>query len=195
MLGYGYNITDFLKCCEARRPHAIISDAGSTDSGPQKLALGVTTCPREAYVRDFGPMLFACSKHHIPVLIGSCGGSGTNAQVDLFADIVRELSQTHGYHFKVAKIYAEFDKAQVCEAIINGDVGPCGPVPPLTPSIVDATTVIVGQMGAEPFSAALAGGADVILGGRAYDPAPYAAVCLRAGIDPGIAWHMGKVSH
>ena len=30
--------------------------------------------------------------------------------------------------------------------------------------------------------------------GRAYDPAPYAAVCTLAGIDPGIAWHMGKVN-
>ncbi|KAI0945597.1 hypothetical protein AcW1_001782 [Taiwanofungus camphoratus] len=195
MLGYGYSAAEFLEACETRRPHAIICDSGSTDSGPQKLALGLTTCPRESYVRDLGPMLLACAKFRIPVLIGSCGGSGTNAQVDLFADIVRELADEHGYHFRVAKIYSEFDKDLVRSGIEQGKVSPCGPVPPLSAADVEATTVIVGQMGAEPYIAALSADepVDIILGGRAYDPAPYAALCMKHGIDPGIAWHMGKI--
>ncbi|GBE89163.1 hypothetical protein SCP_1501700 [Sparassis crispa] len=192
MLGYGYNASEFLDACEKRRPHAIICDSGSTDSGPQKLALGVTTCPREAYVRDLGPLLLACAKFRIAILIGSCGGSGTNAQVDLFADIVRELADTHGYSFRVAKIYAEFDKDVVKASIGRGRVHPCGPVPALTAEDVDATPVIVGQMGAEPFLDVLNAdeSVDIILGGRAYDPAPYAALCFKHGIEPGIAWHM-----
>ncbi|CCM05102.1 uncharacterized protein FIBRA_07309 [Fibroporia radiculosa] len=193
MLGYGYDAALFLEFCETRRPHAIICDSGSTDSGPQKLALGLTTCPREAYVRDLGPLLLASAKYKIPVLIGSCGGSGTNAQVDLLAEIVRELSETHGYSFHVAKIYAEFDKETVRKNLDN--VSPCGPVPSLTTADIEASTLIVGQMGAEPFLAALSheGSVDIILGGRAYDPAPFAAVCIKEGIDPGIAWHMGKI--
>jgi hypothetical protein len=35
---------------------AIILHSGSTDSGPQKLALGETTCHRESYVRDLVPI-------------------------------------------------------------------------------------------------------------------------------------------
>ncbi|PCH44784.1 hypothetical protein WOLCODRAFT_139234 [Wolfiporia cocos MD-104 SS10] len=195
MLGYGYDAAAFLGFCEHRHPDAIICDSGSTDSGPQKLALGVTTCPREAYVRDLGPLLLAATKYKIPVLIGSCGGSGTNAQVDLFAEIIRELSDAHGYHLRVAKIYSEFDKDTVKSRIEQGKVGPCGPVPPLTAEGVDETVVIVGQMGAEPYLAALSveEPVDIILGGRAYDPAPFAAVCLKRGINPGIAWHMGKL--
>lgn len=195
MLGYGYDAAVFLEYCERRRPHAICCDSGSTDSGPQKLALGTTTCPREAYVRDLAPLVFAAVKYKIPVLIGSCGGSGTNAQVDLFAEIIRELSNEHGYCVRVAKIYSEFDKAVVKSNIESGKVSPCGPVPPLTVEDVDATTVVVGQMGAEPYIAALSAEepVDIILGGRAYDPAPFAAVCLKHGIDAGIAWHMGKI--
>jgi hypothetical protein len=40
---------------------------------------------------------------------------------------------------------------------------------------------------------ALKGGADIILGGRSYDPAPYAAFCLLRGVTEGVAWHMGKI--
>jgi len=95
----------------------------------------------------------------------------------------------------VAKIYSEFDKDVVCESIAKGKIGPCGPVPPLTVADVEASTVVVGQMGAEPYVEALSAEepVDIILGGRAYDPAPFAAVCLKRGINPGIAWHMGKI--
>lgn len=34
---------------------------------------------------------------------------------------------------------------------------------------------------------------DIILGGRSYDPAPFAAFCLSRGCLPGVAWHMGKI--
>lgn len=34
---------------------------------------------------------------------------------------------------------------------------------------------------------------DIILGGRTYDPAPFAAFSLSRGVLPGVAWHMGKI--
>lgn len=40
---------------------------------------------------------------------------------------------------------------------------------------------------------ALKGDPDIILGGRSYDPAPFAAFCLSRGVSDGVAWHMGKV--
>lgn len=40
---------------------------------------------------------------------------------------------------------------------------------------------------------ALKGCPDIILGGRSYDPAPFAAFCLSRGVSEGVAWHMGKI--
>lgn len=34
---------------------------------------------------------------------------------------------------------------------------------------------------------------DIILGGRSYDPAPFAGFCMARGVEPGVAWHMGKI--
>ena len=34
---------------------------------------------------------------------------------------------------------------------------------------------------------------DIVLAGRSYDPAPFAAFCLSRGVDAGPAWHMGKI--
>lgn len=34
---------------------------------------------------------------------------------------------------------------------------------------------------------------DIILAGRSYDPAPFAALCLARGVNSGVAWHMGKI--
>ncbi len=50
-------------------------------------------------------------------------------------------------------------------------------------------------MGAEPFTALIESPEppDVIVAGRAYDPAPHAAWAMSRGAQPGIAWHMGKI--
>ena len=43
------------------------------------------------------------------------------------------------------------------------------------------------------FLKALEDDPDIILGGRCYDPAPFAAFCISRGVLPGVAWHMGKI--
>ena len=49
------------------------------------------------------------------------------------------------------------------------------------------------MMGAEPYIRALDDGAQVILGGRTSDPAPWAAAAIRAGMPPAPAWYAGKM--
>lgn len=164
----------------------IILDSGSTDScvlsrrslgltfpepesfysGPQKLALGHTTCPRDAYVRDLEPLLRASHQHHIPVLLGSAGGDGSNIHVDLFVELVQEISAKEGYSFSVAAIYTDVDRQLVVDGIEAGMVHPCGAAPDLTVEEARAATTIVAQMGAEPFMEALKAGADIIIGGE-----------------------------
>jgi hypothetical protein len=194
MLGYGFPV-DHFKLGLAQRPHAITIDSGSTDSGPQKLGLGEMTCSREAYVKDIEVLLEAQQAARIPLLISSAGGDGTNLHVDVFRDIIAEVARRRGWRFKLATIYADIDKAHIRRELLGGRIEPLGPVPPLDPREVDAATVIVAQMGAEPFAKALdeSEGVDVIVSGRAYDPAPTAAMAIRAGFDPALAWHMGKI--
>lgn len=43
------------------------------------------------------------------------------------------------------------------------------------------------------FLSALQNDPDIILSGRSYDPAPFAAFCLHRGADPGVAWYLGKI--
>jgi hypothetical protein len=194
MLGYGFPI-DHFRLGLARRPHAITIDSGSTDSGPQKLGLGEMTCSREAYLKDLEVLLEAQQAAKVPLLISSAGGDGTNLHVDAFRDMIAGIVRRRGWRIRLAKIYADIDKAHIARELEAGRVEPLGPVPPLAPREIEAATVVVAQMGAEPFLEALDGsdGVDVIVSGRAYDPAPTAAVAIRAGFDPALAWHMGKI--
>jgi hypothetical protein len=194
ILGYGIPVDDFRRGIESE-PDAIIVDAGSTDPGPYLLGLGATIVTREAYIRDLELILEASAKHKIPVFISSAGGPGIGAHVDQLADIVRHISQEHGYRFKLAKIYADIDRSVVRDSLREGKIGPCGSSPALTEADIDQSTHIVAQMGAEPFSRVLGEhpDIDIIISGRAYDPAPFAGLCMRHGIDPGIYWHMGKI--
>lgn len=194
MLGYGFPVDHFKKGL-ALKPHAITIDAGSTDSGPQKLGLGEMTCSREAYVKDIEVLLEGQRAAKVPLLISSAGGDGTNLHVDAFRDIIVEIAQRRGWHLKLAKIYSDIDKAHISKELKAGRIEPLGPVPPLDQREIDAATVVVAQIGAEPFTKALdeAEGVDVVVSGRSYDPSPTAAMAIRAGFDPALAWHMGKI--
>ena len=175
---------------------AIIADAGSTDSGPQKLGLGETMCPHDAYVEDFEHIVDAVHHHKVKVLVSSAGGDGSNKHVDEFVDIIQEHCLKKGYRMKLVKIYAEIDKELIKSSIDKGLVTPCGAVPELQKSEVDKAVTIVAQMGLEPFVEALreVPDVDIIIAGRAYDPSPYAGYCVAQGItNLGTAYHMGKV--
>ncbi|KAF4439688.1 Formyl-coenzyme A transferase [Fusarium acutatum] len=193
MLGYGYNVEHFWYGIQKFQPLAIIVDSGSTDGGPYKLGMNKMTCGRGSYIRDLEPILTACFHHKVKVLIGSVGGDGSNKHVDEMFDIVSSISQRLGFSFRVATINAGMDRELIKTRIQNRKVGPCGPVEDLLPEVVDGAVDVVAQMGAEPFIEALKNDPDIILGGRCYDPAPFAAFCLSRGISSGVAWHMGKI--
>jgi hypothetical protein len=111
--------------------------------------------------------------------------------IELIDSIAREL----GYSLTVGVVYADIDKDVVLERLKRGAVQPSprGELPRVDE--IENSTSIVAQMGAEPFLEILLSGrpVDVVVAGRAYDPAPHAALALSLGADPGLAWHMGKV--
>jgi hypothetical protein len=72
-------------------PTAIILDSGSTDSGPEKLALGSTSAPRSSYVRDLGKLLRLVHRYRVPLLFSSAGGDGSGKHVDEMVEVIREI--------------------------------------------------------------------------------------------------------
>ena len=194
MLGYGIPAEHFWLGVD-RGVDAVVADSGSTDPGPYLLGLGASLVPRDAYLRDLSLMVRACAERKVKVFVSSAGGPGINRHVDEMVDMVGEIAAGLGARFKVATIAAEVDRRLLRQRLESGRVTECGPSGPLTPEAVDASTHIVAQMGAEPFARVLdeQPDVDIVISGRSYDPAPYAGICSRRGIDPGVYWHMGKI--
>ncbi|KAH0842906.1 hypothetical protein AYO21_03374 [Fonsecaea monophora] len=195
--GQGWNSSVFWDVVDSG-VDAIIADAGSTDSGPGRLALGKTAASPAGYKRDFGELVKACHTHGVRCLIGSAGGSGSNELVDMSARLIKEIVEENGYRpMKVISIYAEIPKETVRQKFKDNLMSPCGQaVPQLKEEDIDSAVRIVAQMGLEPYVKAMNGNPDfdIIIGGRSYDPAPYAAFCLHHGFeDLGINYAMGKI--
>lgn len=195
MLGYGFPPEDLARGME-REPDAVILDSGSTDPGPYMLGGAHTMVRDRAYRRDLKLILEAIGEQKIPLLIGSAGGSGCRENVDYIVDVIRDVCGELGLRKKLAVVYADIDKELVRRELAAGRIASCSSSPELTEADVDASERIVAQMGMEPILRALQEhpDADIVVAGRAYDPAPYAAYCAYRGIeDPGIYWHMGKI--
>lgn len=198
ILGYGFPDASFDRGL-SENPDAIIVDAGSTDAGPHKLGANVAIVSRRAYKKDLSRLIHAGFAHKIPVIVGSAGGSGAKAHVDwtlsILDEILEDLNNSESHlRVKIAVISADIPKKLVREKLAEGKITPMSrTVPILTKEAIAETTGIVAQMGHEPILEALENGADIVICGRAYDPAPFAAAAIRAGFDPGLAYHMGKI--
>ena len=194
ILGYGYDLDEFWQVLDEEQPAAIIIDAGSTDPGPYMLGTGKTLCSKASYARDLTPILEACAAYGTKFLVSSAGGAGTNAQVDFLVDIIREITEANGWGFKLATIKFNDDRGTFLSKLQAGKTQPCGPGPALTEGDVNDATAIVAQMGAEPFMKVMEDDEiDIVVSGRSYDPAPFAAFCMLRGVDESPAWHVGKI--
>lgn len=191
-LGYGYDIAS-LETGLALRPDLLGGDAGSTDAGPYYLGSGTALVKREQVRRDLGAALVRARAAKVPFVIGSAGMAGGEPNLQWVKEILLEIAREEGLHFKLATIHAEIDKRIVLDALAAGSVTPMDDVPPLTAKAVEESERIVGQMGTHAFAEALAGGADVVLAGRACDTAIYAALPIARGFDPALALHMAKI--
>lgn len=192
ILGYGFPLSSFERGM-AMKPDVIAVDAGSVDPGPFYLGSGKSFTDRAAVKRDLLHMISAGVEADIPVIIGSSGGSGAKSHLEWTLAIVQELLVEQGLTVKIGTIGADIDKQTVLNAINANKVSPLAGLAPLVEEDVEATTSIVAQMGVEPFIEALEAGCQLILAGRAYDPAVFAALPIKRGFDEGLAIHMGKI--
>ena len=192
ILGYGFPEAS-LEASLARDPHIIGVDGGSVDPGPFYLGSGKPFCSITAIRRDLRLMLKAAIPRGIKVVIGTCGGAGGRPHLELVARLAREIAAEEDLSFKLALIHAEQTAASVQERIVQGAVAPLGRMEELSADTVERAERVVGMMGPEPFMEALEAGADVILAGRASDPAPWAACAMHAGLPPAPSWYAGKM--
>jgi hypothetical protein len=135
----------------------------------------------------------AARRAEVPLLIGTCGGAGTDVGVDRFAEIVRDVAREHGLKLKIACIYTEPDRAKIVDKLRAGRLRALVGAPDVSPESIMNSSRLVAMMGTEPFAHALDQGADVVLAGRASDTSIYSAMPEREGFDPGLVWHAAKV--
>jgi acyclic terpene utilization AtuA family protein len=171
----------------------IAVDGGSTDSGPHYLGAGKPKTTAAAVSRDLRILLRAAASAHIPLIVGSCGTSGTDSGVDWVAGIVEDLLAEEKLDLTVATIYSEQTAAGLQHHLDAGRVHPLAPMGELQRDTLESCTHIVGMMGHEPIVSALQGGADVVLAGRATDTALAAAYPLMMGMPAGPTWHVSKI--
>ncbi|PKN22966.1 MAG: 3-methylaspartate ammonia-lyase, partial [Deltaproteobacteria bacterium HGW-Deltaproteobacteria-22] len=180
ILGYGFPESSFERGMEAD-PHCIAVDAGSTDPGPTYLGSGKPFTDRTGVKRDLRYMLKAGISRKIPVIIGTAGGSGAAPHVAWCREIIEEIAREEDLHFRMAIIHSDVDRGVVLRELNAGRITPLPFVPELTPESLAQTSHIVAQIGMEPYFKALDTGADVILAGRSYDPAVFAAMPVKLG--------------
>lgn len=192
IVGYGFPEENFARGV-ALKPDLIACDGGSTDPGPFYLGSGKPFTNATAVKRDMTIMLKAARELGIPMVIGTAGGSGADVHVAREVQLLHEIAAENGLSFKLAVISSEFDKEFLIEQLHSGNLEQLYPAPEITEQDILDSTHIVGQMGVEPIIRALDEGAQVILCGRCYDPAAFAAPAIRAGYDRALAIHLGKL--
>jgi Acyclic terpene utilisation family protein AtuA len=171
----------------------IAVDGGSTDSGPYYLGAGEAKTTERAVRRDLRLLLAAASSAGIPVIVGSCGTSGTDSGVNWVADIVAAICADDALDLTVAKIFSEQRAEELIPLLELGRIHALPPGAALDAATLRSCAHLVGVMGHEPIEQALRAGADVVLAGRATDTAISAAVPLMRGMPPGASWHAAKI--
>ncbi len=122
----------------------------------------------------------------IPVVVTTCGTSGTDSGVDWVADIAQEIAEEEGLAFTMAKIYSELTRDGRRSRRSPAGASPRSSPPARSrPRPSSSCEHIVGLMGHEPITEALAAGADLVLAGRASDTASVAGIALGRGIAAG----------
>lgn len=192
LLGYGYSEEGLRKAFETP-PDFVGVDGGSTDPGPYYLGSGQSFTDRSAVKRDVALALPLALNCGAPFIVGTSGGSGAAVHLAWLKDIFLEIAREKKLSFRMALIDTEVEAGYVLQKLEEGKLSPMGPQLTATEESIRESAHLVSQIGVAPILAALEGGADVILAGRACDTAIYAAPCIWKGYDPGLSFHMAKI--
>lgn len=194
-LGFAPTKEESFWLAAATKPDYYCCDSGSDDIGPTALGADRSVSMYEWQKHDLELMLLASREQGVPMLIGSAGDSGTNSRVDMYVQIIKDLTAEHGLApFKLAYFHSEVAVDELARKHSDGMVfeGLDGRSE-LTAEQIEQTTRAVAVTGVHPFVEALEAGADVIIGGRSSDCAIFAAPALFEGFPEEHAYYVGKV--
>jgi hypothetical protein len=191
MLGYGIPEDSFARGMSLD-PDVIAVDAGSTDPGPYYLGEGISFTNPDMVKRDLTLILRAAYERGIPVIIGSAGGGGARPHVQAFLGLVNTVIEENGLTFPTAVILSDVSPETLKRKASSGDVKAFELETALTDAEIDRASNIVAQMGPEPVMKALQQ-AQLVICGRASDPAVMSAPALMRNMSPALAMHMGKI--
>lgn len=177
------------------KPDYYCCDSGSDDIGPGPLGSDTSVSPYEWQKHDLELMLVASRKQGVPMMIGSSGDTGTNSRVDMYVEMIRDLTKKHHLApFKLVYFYSELDKAYLQKKMDQGiTIEGLDGRKDLTHEELERTERIVAMAGVHPFIKALEMGADVIIGGRSSDAAIFAAAAIYEGFPESHSYYLGKV--
>jgi len=192
ILGSGFR-EETMKRAMTLKPDFIGADCGSTDPGPHHLGSGEPQFSDAACKRDFRLMLLAGRAAGIPVIVGSAGTAGTDAQLERMAGIAREIAREEKLNFKLATIASEQDRNYLKKRLKEGRIKPLANAPVFDEAVIDRSAHIVGMCGAEPYIEALQNGAEVVIAGRSSDTSIFAAMPVMKGFNPATVWHAAKI--
>lgn len=174
---------------------AVIADSGSCDIGPEPLASGKASSSAEWQKHDIEVLLLGARQKGIPLIISSASDTGTNAGVDQYAQIVRDLVTKHRLGaLKMGLIKYDMNRDYLRGLLRKGKVirGLDG-FPPLQRRDIERTTNFVPVMGVEPIMQCLSEEPDVIITARTSDCCPFAAFAMHHGYNADLAYFWGKV--
>lgn len=177
------------------KPDYYINDSGSNDIGPTPLGANASPSLKAWQKHDLELMLLAAREQGVPMIVGSAGDTGSNAKVDLYIELIKEIAEEHDLEpFKLAYFYSEVDKETLRKKMDSGiRIEGLDDREDLTREEVDGTARIVAVAGVHPYIKALDMGADVIIGGRSSDIALFAAPAIRDGFPLNLSYYLGKV--
>lgn len=192
-LGISFSEKAFARGIDAG-PDIICVDGGSTDSGPHYLGTQTSKYSRAATKEEWRRLMVARAEAGVPLVIGTCGTCGADANVDWMFSITREVAEELGQRLTVARLYSSQPRERISEALGKGRISPLTPAPDISPDSVDRCENIVALAGAEQITEALKTGADIVLAGRSTDTAIVSALPLMRGDNAGAAWHGAKIA-
>ena len=192
ILGVGFSESHF-RAALSRDLAFIGCDAGSTDGGPANLGGNKPFFSRAAIKRDLRILVTGARSIDVPLLIGSCGGSGGNWNLNWVWEIVQEIAREENLRFRTALIESEPPRETLLRKYREGKIRALDAAPAIDEAVLRESDHIVAMMGAEAYVAALEGGADVVLAGRSTDAAIFAAIPVARGFPAGLCWHAAKI--
>jgi hypothetical protein len=167
----------------AEGPDAIVADSGSADIGPYPLGADLAHSPEDWQRQDLELCLLGARELGVPLVIGSASDTGTDRGVDRYAEIIKELAETHGLApFRLATIKSELPPERLQAALEDGiAITGLNGREDADSDTITRTEHSVAVMGVEPIAHALQDGADVVICGRSSDSAIFAAVAESLG--------------